>query len=103
MIILPRYMKSFLLISLGVIIGIVGIGLLLSNGLIIPRKSVCQKPKLSEKRLNAIHYIEMLNNTRWGTFVEASDTLYINGELMIFDTVNLVYKNVATVSIHPIK
>lgn len=103
MITLPPYMKSFLLVSLGVVIGIIGIGWLVDNGLIVPRKSVRRQPQLSVKRLNAIHYIELLNNTRWGTFVEANDTLYIEGDLMIFDTVNLVYRKVATVTIHPIK
>jgi hypothetical protein len=103
MITLPPYMKSFLLVSLGVEIGIIGIGLLVDHGLIVPRMSVSHQPQLSEKRLNAIHCVELLNNTRWGTFVEASDTLYIEGDLMIFDTVNLVYRKVATATIHPVK
>jgi hypothetical protein len=62
-----------------------------------------QLPSGASIRRNAIRYIETANENRWGTFVDARDTLYIDGELFIFDTINLVYKRVATVTIHELK
>ena len=83
--------------SLGVIIAICLIGLLVTNGILIPKMT-----KRGEIRKAAIRYIELENNKRWGTFVDADDTLYVSGYLMIFDTVNLVYKTVAKATIQPI-
>lgn len=54
-------------------------------------------------RKSAIRYIQTANENRWGTFVDARDTLYMDGELCVFDTINLVYKRVATVTIHELK
>ena len=53
--------------------------------------------------LHPIRYNELEHNRRWGVFVDAKDTTYFDGCLFIFDTVNLEYKRVATVTIQPVK
>jgi hypothetical protein len=79
-----------LLLILAILISCIGV-----KGQTVP------KPKDRKQiRLNAIHYIELANNKRWGTFVDARDTLYIDRRLFVFDTVNLVYRRIATVTIH---
>jgi hypothetical protein len=64
-----------------------------------PAKKANAHPR-SEIRNAAIRYINMANNNHWGTFVDARDTLYMDGMLLVFDTVNLVYHKVATVTVH---
>jgi hypothetical protein len=51
--------------------------------------------------MTPIRYNELEHNRRWGTFVEASDTTYMDGALFTFDTINMVYKRVAIVTIQP--
>ena len=59
-----------------------------------------QPPPKSKPKI--IHYNSLEHNQRWGTFVESKDTLYMGGSLFVFDTINLIYRQVATVTIHPI-
>lgn len=64
---------------------------------------LCQPSRSTDRtkiRESAIRYIELANNQKWGTFVDARDTLYMDGCLLIFDTVNLQYRRIATVTIH---
>jgi hypothetical protein len=71
--------------------------------LLIWVRLLCQPGRSIDRnkvRQSAIRYIELENNKRWGTFVDARDTLYIDGCLFIFDTVKLQYRRVATVTIH---
>jgi hypothetical protein len=53
-------------------------------------------------KIKIIHYNSLEHNHRYGTFVDATDTIYMGGCLFVFDTINYKYRRVATVTIHPI-
>lgn len=76
----------------------IGVGLLI---FLVLLRMVC--PEIFGGEPSAATLLRNGPYNQWGSFVKASDTVYINGELAVFDTINFVYIPVATVTIHPIK